>query len=107
MWERARFWGWPALSGPGRSEAAQAIFGADKALAGTFTIGELEIKVRTPKEAIEHGIYLIPEDRRHVGLIGEFCVRENITLPDLERYSSAGLINRNAERENATPCRPS
>jgi ribose transport system ATP-binding protein len=94
--------GLAGLVGAGRSEAAQSIFGADEALAGTFRLDERALKIRTPREAIKNGIFLIPEDRRHVGLIAESCVRENITLPALARYSSAGLLKRTAESRGAS-----
>ena len=53
--------------------------------------------IQSPRDAIQRGIYLIPEDRRSFGLITAMTVRENITLPALERYSSAGFIRRSAE----------
>jgi ribose transport system ATP-binding protein len=89
--------GFAGLVGAGRSEAAQAIFGVDAPIGGTVSLdGEL-IKISSARDAIRHGIYLIPEDRRHCGLILEVPIRENITLPALSRYASAGLIKNAAE----------
>ena len=59
------------------------------------------INISSPKDAIANGIYLVPEDRRKTGLILEMAVRENITLPSLQAYASAGLIDRQAERKVA------
>ena len=89
------------LVGAGRSEVAGAIFGVDAALEGTVHLEGLEIKIRSPQDAIAQGIYLIPEDRRRSGLIMEIAIRENVTLPALFRYTSAGLIEREAERRAA------
>ena len=60
------------------------------------------LQIRSPQDAIKHGIYLIPEDRRNAGLITEIPIRENITLPSLERYAKAGLIAFDRERKAAT-----
>ena len=93
--------GFAGLVGAGRSEAAQAIFGVDAPLAGTISLDGAAIKVSSPRDAIQSGIYLIPEDRRHSGLILDVPIRENITLPALSRYSSAGLINFDSETKTA------
>jgi ribose transport system ATP-binding protein len=60
------------------------------------------LEIRSPQDAIKHGIYLVPEDRRNAGLIIEIPIRENITLPSLERYARAGLIAFDRERKAAT-----
>jgi len=46
-------------------------------------LGERRIDIRTPRDAIEHGIYLVPEDRRGEGLVTRMSVCENISLPSL------------------------
>ena len=89
------------LVGAGRSEMAQAIFGVDAPLAGTVTVEGKTIKITSSKDSISNGIYLIPEDRRNSGLILDIPIRENISLPALSRYSSAGLVNYEAERKIA------
>jgi ribose transport system ATP-binding protein len=93
--------GFAGLVGAGRSEAAQAIFGVDAPVAGTISLDGVATKVSSPRAAIESGIYLIPEDRRNSGLILDVPIRENITLPALARYSSAGLIKFEAENKTA------
>src|SRR5690606_7627471 len=57
--------------------------------------------IRTPRDAIAHGIYLVPEDRRSEGLVTGMSVSQNISLPSLRRLASLGLINRRREREQA------
>ena len=89
--------GFAGLVGAGRSDAAQAIFGVDSSLSGTVFLDGKLITVSSARDAINHGIYLIPEDRRNSGLILEVPIRENITLPALRLYSSAGLVNKNSE----------
>ncbi|HET9129473.1 MAG TPA: sugar ABC transporter ATP-binding protein, partial [Terriglobia bacterium] len=89
--------GLAGLVGAGRSELAAAIFGVEPALSGSVRIQGAPVEIHSPQDAIRNGIYLIPEDRRSFGLITAMTVRENITLPALEGYSSAGFIRRSAE----------
>jgi ribose transport system ATP-binding protein len=89
--------GFAGLVGAGRSEAAQAIFGVDAPVAGTVSLDGEKIKISCVRDAIKHGVYLIPEDRRNSGLLVDVCVRENITLPALGRYASAGLVKKKSE----------
>ena len=89
--------GMAGLVGAGRSEAAQAIFGVDPSLGGTLTLDGEALTIRSPRDAIRHGIYLAPEDRRRSGLIVDMTIRDNISLPSLSRYASGGLIQKGRE----------
>jgi ribose transport system ATP-binding protein len=93
--------GFAGLVGAGRTEVAQSIFGVEGALEATFRLNSQELRIRSPQDAIRHGIYLVPEDRRHAGLITDIAIRENVTLPALDRYAQAGLISFKREREGA------
>jgi len=89
------------LVGAGRSEAAQAIFGVDASEEAKVSLNGQEINIRSARDAIRNGIYLVPEDRRIAGLIVDMPIRENITLPALSRYSSAGLVSKSRESKRA------
>src|SRR5438067_5455856 len=91
--------GFAGLVGAGRSEMAQAIFGVEQPLEGRMWLNGRELKIRSARDAIREGIYLVPEDRRKTGLVTSMAVRENITLPGLKRYSPMLLINRSKEEE--------
>lgn len=97
--------GFAGLVGAGRSEVAQTIFGVDAPLAGTVSVDGAPVRISSPQDAIARGIYLIPEDRRNSGLVLELLIRENITLPSLPRYASAGLIQFDEERKVAEEMR--
>jgi len=99
---RERFSDSRAWWAPDDLKLAQAIFGIDPPLSGDLFLEGKSVRVGVPQDAIEKGIYLIPEDRRNAGLILEDVIRQNITLPSLLRYASAGLINFNAERTAAS-----
>jgi ribose transport system ATP-binding protein len=94
--------GFAGLVGAGRSELAQTIFGVDRAVDGELHLENKLVRTSSSADAIKNGIYLIPEDRRNTGLILDFTICENITLPDLPRYSRGGLLSRDAERKTAT-----
>ena len=85
------------LVGAGRSEAAQAIFGVDPSLGGTLTLDGKSLSIRSPRDAIQSGIYLAPEDRRRSGLVVDMTIRDNITMPVLSRYAPGGLIQNSRE----------
>jgi ribose transport system ATP-binding protein len=94
--------GLAGLVGAGRTEVAQALFGIEGVIEAKIRLGGKDLQIRSPQDAIKHGIYLVPEDRRNAGLIIEIPIRENVTLPSLERYASAGLIAFDRERIAAT-----
>src|SRR5262245_61826364 len=87
------------LVGAGRSEIAKAMVGLDAQGCAEVTIAGKPIQIRTARDAISHGIYLVPEDRRGEGLVTDMTVRENITLPSLKRFASLLLIRRVRERQ--------
>ena len=90
---RGEVLGIAGLVGSGRSEMARTIFGVDEAIEAKIKLNGETLKFATPRDAINHGVYLVPEDRRSCGLVVDFNVRENISLPNLESYSTAKIIN--------------
>jgi ribose transport system ATP-binding protein len=90
---RGEVLGLAGLVGAGRSEVALALFGVDEATSAQVALGGQPLRITTPRDAIKQGIYLVPEDRRQCGLIVDFNIRENISLPGMQRYTTAGLIN--------------
>jgi ribose transport system ATP-binding protein len=85
--------GFAGLVGAGRSEVAKAIFGVDESSIAGMSLGGKPLVINSPQDAINAGIYLVPEDRRACGLIVDFNIRENISLPGLDRHAKAGLID--------------
>lgn len=98
---RGEILGFAGLVGAGRSEIAKAIVGLDAQGGSEVTIGEQRVNIQSAREAIGHGIYLVPEDRRGEGLVTRMTVRENITLPSLARFASWFMISRERERQTA------
>jgi ribose transport system ATP-binding protein len=90
--------GFAGLVGAGRSELMQAICGLDRTGSAELELHGASIRVTTPRDAIRHGLYLVPEDRRSDGLVLPMNIRENVSLPSLRRFTSLGLIRRGRER---------
>ena len=89
--------GLAGLIGAGRSEVARAIFGLDSRASGTIHVRGKPVDVRSPREAMAHGIGLVPEDRKRQGLVLSMLARENTTLPILSRLSRFAFVDRDAE----------
>jgi ribose transport system ATP-binding protein len=94
--------GMAGLVGAGRTELACAVFGVDRPAGGELRLDGRKLSVRSPRDAIDHGIFLVPEDRKRTGLVLEQTVTENISLANLKAFASALLIRRGAERRNAS-----
>lgn len=94
---RGEILGFAGLIGAGRSELAEALFGVTPAIAGSMTLDGKSISVQSSQSAIKNGIFLAPEDRRKTGVVVEMSITENITLAELGRFASVGLVNKPAE----------
>jgi ribose transport system ATP-binding protein len=98
---RGEILGFAGLVGAGRSEMAKAMVGLDPRGAGQITLGGETLTIRHARDAKAQGIYLVPEDRRAEGLVVRMSVRENVTLPSLNRFTTFRLISRARERQAA------
>jgi ribose transport system ATP-binding protein len=89
------------LVGAGRTELLRCLFGVTQPLGGSITIDGKPADIRNPADAIARGMGLVPEDRKEQGLIIDFGVRTNVSLPGLADKSRAGVwINFSAESED-------
>ena len=86
------------LVGSGRTELARSIFGVEPAGSEQIFLDQKRIRPKSPHEAIQLGIGMVPEDRKEQGLILGMVVRENITLPILKEFYRWGRVDR--ERQN-------
>ena len=78
--------GLAGLVGAGRTEVLEALFGLDHSATGDVHIDGRVVHIRSPHMAQALGMTLIPEDRKRQGLVLGMNVRENITLPILDRF---------------------
>ncbi|MGA2796127.1 MAG: sugar ABC transporter ATP-binding protein, partial [Thermoguttaceae bacterium] len=88
------------LMGAGRTELLECLFGLHGwACSGEVFISGRRVVLRSPADAIAHGLALAPEDRKRDGLVLSMSVAENASLASLERAEWFGLIRSRAERE--------
>ena len=87
------------LMGAGRTEIARAIFGLDSFDSGEILLKGKTVQIRSPKEAIKHGIGYVSEDRKALGFIPDLSVNHNISLSSILNYSKRWLIDEKKERE--------
>ncbi|WP_230397764.1 sugar ABC transporter ATP-binding protein [Novisyntrophococcus fermenticellae] len=80
--------------GAGRTEVLSSIFGIDKLDSGEIHLKGKEVKIKSPRDAIRHGISLIPENRRDDGLVTTMSIQENAQLTVPERISTKGFLSR-------------
>ena len=93
--------GFGGLIGAGRTELAQIIFGSAKKESGKIFFKNKEITPKSPREAIDIGIALVPEDRKRHGLLLQTSVKNNINMPIYKKISQMAVIKSKTEIKNA------
>ena len=93
--------GFAGLIGAGRTELAQLLFGAVRKTSGRVLLNGKETNPKSPREAIDSGIALVPEDRKRQGALMEVDIRGNISMAILEKISRFFVVNRNEENRVA------
>jgi ABC-type sugar transport system ATPase subunit len=96
---RGEIVGLSGLTGAGRTELAHAICGFIRISSGKISIGGKPVHIRNYKDAKEAGIVYVSEDRAKYGLVMGMDIKQNITLPQLDRISHLSFIDFNKERE--------
>ena len=87
------------LVGAGRTELAEVLFGAKRKDSGQIIFKGKEINPKSPREAIDLGIALVPEDRKRHGALLGTSIKHNINMPIYERISKASVIDSKTENE--------
>jgi ribose transport system ATP-binding protein len=82
------------LAGSGRSSLLKALGGAVRTKGGRMMLDGKPYSPANPRQAIDAGVVLVPEERREQGLVLGRSIRENIALPNLRRLSSLGVFVR-------------
>ncbi len=89
------------LLGAGRTELAKAIFGLDGVTAGAITVHGARLRPGSTTHSARAGLGLLTEDRKGEGLVLQMSVGQNMTLPSLREFSTAGYIRTGAENARA------
>ena len=91
--------GLAGLVGSGRSEILETVYGARKATAGTVTVDGQPLRRGSVPAAVRAGIGLCPEERKAQGLMLDEAVYRNITISTLHRFTRAGFLRADLERD--------
>jgi D-xylose transport system ATP-binding protein len=95
---RGEILGIAGLMGAGRTELVMSLFGAWRGAAtGELEIGGRPVRIRSPRDAIRHGLALVSEDRKKDGLVLGMDVKANVTLASLRSVSSGYVLDANRE----------
>jgi ribose transport system ATP-binding protein len=80
---RGEILGFAGLIGAGRTEVARTIFGADPKSSGTLVLNGRPIEIRSPIDAVDHGIAYLSEDRKGEGLALGMSLASNVTMANI------------------------
>jgi ABC-type sugar transport system ATPase subunit len=95
---RGEVMGFAGLVGAGRTELARAIFGADPIKSGQIILEGKQVRFRSPKDAIEAGIALCPEDRKDQGLVLGRSISNNVTPTMLPKMKTGLFLDKKKEK---------
>ncbi|MBR6164798.1 MAG: sugar ABC transporter ATP-binding protein [Clostridia bacterium] len=91
--------GFAGLVGAGRSETMQCVFGLTHGSTGSIMLDGKPVTIKTPVDAMNYGISLVPENRKVEGLYHIQSVSFNSTIEVLHRFISKLIVNTKLERE--------
>ncbi len=87
------------LMGSGRTETARAIFGADEIRSGTVEVRGRRVAIRSPEDAVTHGIGYLSEDRKRFGLAINLTVRDNLVLASWDHFQNGLFVQARKVRQ--------
>ncbi|MGE7366730.1 sugar ABC transporter ATP-binding protein [Desemzia incerta] len=91
--------GFSGLMGAGRTEIMRSIFGMDPLDEGEMILEGKKLTIKNPSAAIKEGIGFLTENRKEEGLVLDYSLRDNISLPSIDGFSKYGLIDTKAESD--------
>ncbi len=87
------------LVGAGRTETARAIFGADMFDSGRVLIAGQPVGITSPRDAISHGVGLVPEDRKQQALFLALAIRTNLSIAAHDRITTKKVFISGAKED--------
>lgn len=90
------------LVGAGRTEVCESIYGLYPPDEGTISFEGTPVEINSPIEALRIGIGLLPEDRQHQGLVLDWEIVKNVTLPTLREFTRLSVVDRDREYDIAS-----
>ena len=90
---RGEILGFAGLMGAGRTETARALYGADHRDSGEIYINGKKINIKTPEQAVKHGVCYLSEDRKRYGLMLQKSDTENSAIASVDKFVHFGWIS--------------
>lgn len=89
------------LVGVGKTALAETLFGLRQPFGGTMQLDGRPYLPENPADAIGQGVFLVAKDRADNGIVPEFNLARNVSLPFVHRLSRFGIVRRSVERRRA------
>ncbi|MEI8594160.1 sugar ABC transporter ATP-binding protein [Photobacterium sp. Hal280] len=86
--------GLAGLLGSGRTEILEAIYGLTPIQSGEVRVNGQVVNIHSPRQAIESGINMVPEERRSQGLVLDFSVEDNVLMASFDRISRSMVLDK-------------
>jgi ABC-type sugar transport system ATPase subunit len=80
------------LVGSGRTELLKTLYGVHMLRKGRLALFGTPVRLASPKQALAHGVAMVPENRKAEGLILEDTVKENVVLSVLRKIARFEII---------------
>ncbi len=95
--------GFGGLVGAGRTETMRAIFGEDKKDSGEILYKGKKLNIKSPNASFKNGIGMLPEDRKHFGVLLDMPIRYNTTISSIYNFTNKlGVLNQKKEAVRVT-----
>lgn len=91
--------GFSGLMGAGRTEIVRGIFGIDPISQGEIILEGKKVQLKNPSTSIKAGVGFLTENRKEEGLVLDFSIKDNISLPSIDEFRVRGLIDTKTEDE--------
>ncbi|MBP6710347.1 MAG: sugar ABC transporter ATP-binding protein, partial [Propionivibrio sp.] len=91
--------GFGGLMGAGRTEVMRCLYGLDRYTSGVVKVDGEAVSIDSPAAALSHGIALVSDDRKNIGLVLGLSIRKNLTLQNPRLISHFGFIDDAVESE--------
>ena len=91
--------GFSGLMGAGRTEIMRGIFGIDPISQGEIFLEGKKVQLKNPSTSIKAGVGFLTENRKEEGLVLDFSIKDNISLPSIDEFRVRGLVDTKTEDE--------
>lgn len=100
--KKGEIFGIAGLMGAGRTEVVEALFGVTKRSSGEVLIDGKPVDIQSPRDAIDHGMALLTEDRKLTGCYLTLSVKDNMIMASIDKYMKGFFVDHKRIEEACT-----